>query len=128
MIFLAMPGKSLKFPHNAPMDERNNWALHNLNPYYSIAVEKIKSREAILNDVGENIKIAPSPYSNNGMYDGIVEFTFDIEGNKGRGQCEIAYRHYGSKPHHWYKIKWNFNGESKFLIGQNNYIFNPVEQ
>jgi hypothetical protein len=117
------PGMAPYFPHNASMTERHTWALNNLEPYYSIAVEKIRTQDAILNDIGEHITIAPAPHSKNGVYDGWAEFTFDIEGDKGQGQCEIEYRHHNSRPHDFTKVKWTFNGQTKLLVRKDHYIF-----
>ena len=118
MIFINIPKRWPLFPHNQSLVVRHRWATHHLNPYYSIAIEKIKQQETILNDAGKNLKIAPVPHSKNGMYDGWVELTLDVKGEKGQGRCEIVYRHYSSKPHNFTRLQWLFNNKSADLISE----------
>ncbi len=94
-VLFSIPRHGEDFPHQASLSVRDQWARKNLDPYYSAAVVQVKGMQAIRQDIGNIITVAPAPRSPNGMYDGGNTFTLDIEGEKGSGRCKVGFLYWG---------------------------------
>ena len=117
--------KRSDFPYDKSLQERHLWALRKFPQHYLIAIELVKNSPVIKQDVGENIVAGPAINSSNSVIyapgESAAGFTLDVEGEKGKGKCEIRFIiPYSPKDSKaiGFDVNWIFKAESMPLTAE----------